>query len=87
MFLAMDILSVREATRWAKEYQNAGKGPLVMELATYRYAGHSMSDPGTRLEDNIIENYLIIYLLVTVLVMKSKKFVKLVILLLVSKTS
>jgi pyruvate dehydrogenase E1 component alpha subunit len=43
----MDVLTVRESIRWAKEYCNAGNGPLMMELATYRYSGHSMSDPGT----------------------------------------
>src|SRR4051812_7823042 len=45
---AMDLLTVREATRFCKEWCNAGNGPLMMELATYRYYGHSMSDPGTR---------------------------------------
>jgi len=43
----MDVISVREAIKWSRDYCNAGKGPLVLELATYRYGGHSMSDPGT----------------------------------------
>lgn len=53
----MDVLSVREVIRFGKEYCNAGKGPLMIELATYRYGGHSMSDPGTsyRTRDEIQE--------------------------------
>ncbi|MBN1558038.1 MAG: pyruvate dehydrogenase, partial [Lentisphaerae bacterium] len=41
----MDVLAVRDAVRRAAEGARRGKGPYLVELDTYRYYGHSLSDP------------------------------------------
>ncbi|EER28808.1 alpha subunit of pyruvate dehydrogenase [Coccidioides posadasii str. Silveira] len=43
----MDVLAIKAAVKYGREYTLAGHGPLVFEYVTYRYGGHSMSDPGT----------------------------------------
>lgn len=52
----MDVFAVKKATEFAREYV-LKNGPLVIEMETYRYTGHSMSDPDTtyRTRDDIAE--------------------------------
>ena len=54
----MDVIAVREATKFAKEYV-LKNGPIMIELKTYRYHGHSMSDPGTsyRTRDEVSKSF------------------------------
>jgi pyruvate dehydrogenase E1 component alpha subunit len=53
----MDVLAVREATMRAVERARAEKLPTLLEVRTYRFMGHSMSDPGNYRTRAEIEQY------------------------------
>eukprot|EP01125_Pyxidicula_operculata_P011111 TRINITY_DN3626_c0_g1_i1.p1 TRINITY_DN3626_c0_g1~~TRINITY_DN3626_c0_g1_i1.p1 ORF type:complete len:391 (+),score=106.60 TRINITY_DN3626_c0_g1_i1:67-1239(+) len=45
-FDGMDVLATKEVSKFAVEYAKT-EGPIILEAMTYRYTGHSKSDPGT----------------------------------------
>ncbi|MFZ4125326.1 MAG: pyruvate dehydrogenase (acetyl-transferring) E1 component subunit alpha [Rickettsiales bacterium] len=53
----MDVLEVYEAAKKVIEHVRSGKGPYLMEVKTYRYRGHSMSDPAKYRTKEEVEKY------------------------------
>ncbi len=53
----MDFFSAYEAMLNAVEYVRKGEGPTIIEFKTYRYRGHSMSDPGKYRTKEEVDKY------------------------------
>jgi pyruvate dehydrogenase E1 component alpha subunit len=53
----MDFFAVYEAVKQALDYIRSGNGPMILEMKTYRYKGHSMSDPGKYRDKDEVETF------------------------------
>jgi pyruvate dehydrogenase E1 component alpha subunit len=53
----MKVTEVHEAMAWATEHARSGKGPVLLDIRTYRYKGHSMSDPQKYRTKEEVEKY------------------------------
>ncbi len=53
----MDVTEVYAAAVEAAEYIRSGKGPMLLEVKTYRYRGHSMSDPAKYRSKEEVDSY------------------------------
>ncbi len=53
----MSVEDVHDATEWAVKHARGGDGPVLLEIKTYRFRGHSMSDPGKYRTKEEVEDY------------------------------
>lgn len=53
----MDVVKVRQAAEDALAHARSGKGPVLLEMETYRYRGHSMSDPAKYRSKDEVEDW------------------------------
>jgi pyruvate dehydrogenase E1 component alpha subunit len=53
----MNVEDVHDATEWAVNHARGGNGPVLLEVKTYRFRGHSMSDPGKYRTKEEVEEY------------------------------
>ena len=53
----MNVEDVHDATEWAVNHARGGNGPVLLEVKTYRFRGHSMSDPGKYRTKEEVEQY------------------------------
>jgi len=53
----MDVMKTHQALSEAAEHVRSGKGPYLLEIKTYRYRGHSVSDPAKYRSAEELENY------------------------------
>ena len=55
----MDVIDVRKMTEAAVEYVASGQGPIFLEAQTYRFRGHSISDPAEYRQTREVEEWLL----------------------------